>query len=339
MKSVALVELFPYHSECLYAQLLFLQGHARVILICDVRLKPIIKTFGAIYDNCLLFDFRKLSSLFKLRSYLIRSKIDTVILNTAQGSVPLKFMLLPFPKRLHFVGIIHETQKLTDSFGQRLISRKMKSYYVLANYVNKLFPPNLGLQHQFFTPSFYPEFSIAELPHKQDDIWICIPGAIESKRRDYDYLLKLAKHPALNERVKFILLGNASLGEGASFIQKIEQQQLKHRFIYFQERVSDEVFYSYLKVVDYLLPLIHPEAHGAGDYTKTKISGMFPLSLAFQKTMLCHTLFSKVDGFDYNVLFYADSGQLVDIINKGKKVEYVHPVDFENNQSRYLSLL
>ena len=48
MKSVALVELFPYHSECLYAQLLFLQGHARVILICDVRLKPIVKTFGAI---------------------------------------------------------------------------------------------------------------------------------------------------------------------------------------------------------------------------------------------------------------------------------------------------
>ena len=126
MKSIALVELFPYHSECLYSQLLFMQGHARVVLICDQRLAPVIKTFGQVYDECVFFDFKEMSSLLKLRSYLIRNKINTVVLNTAQGSLPLKFMLLPFPKRIHFAGIIHETQKLTESFGQRLISRKIK---------------------------------------------------------------------------------------------------------------------------------------------------------------------------------------------------------------------
>ncbi len=97
MKSIALVELFPYHSECLYSQLLFMQGHARVVLICDQRLASVVKTFGQVYDECVFFDFKELSSLFNLRSYLIRYKIDTVVLNTAQGSLPLKFMLLPFP--------------------------------------------------------------------------------------------------------------------------------------------------------------------------------------------------------------------------------------------------
>lgn len=339
MKSVALVELFPYHSECLYSQLLFMQGQARVVLICDQRLEPIVKTFGPVYEECLFLDFKELSSLFKLRSYLIRNKIETVVLNTAQGSRPLKFMLLPFPRRIHFVGIIHETQKLIDSFGQRLISRKIKSYYVLADYVNRLFPANLGLKHQFFTPAFYPTFDKVNLPNKQDEIWVCIPGAIESKRRDYNALLTLAQHPRLNGNVKFILLGNASLGEGSVFIDEIQRLNIVQRFVYFNERVSDEQFYSYIREVDYLLPLIHPEAHAAGDYTKIKISGMFPLSLAFQKTMLCHSLFGQVKGFDYNVLFYDNLDALVETINQNRKVEHTFTADFDKNQSRYLSLL
>ena len=339
MKSIALVELFPYHSECLYSQLLFMQGHARVVLICDQRLASVVKTFGQVYDECVFFDFKELSSLLKLRSYLIRNKINTVVLNTAQGSLPLKFMLLPFPKRIHFAGIIHETQKLTESFGQRLISRKIKSYYVLADYVNRLFPENLGFKHQFFTPAFYPKFDTVNLPDKADEIWVCIPGAIESKRRDYKTLLALAQHPQLKEKVKFILLGNATLGEGTSFIGEIQRLNIAHRFVYFNERVSDELFYSYIRQVDYLLPLIHPDAHTAGDYTKTKISGMFPLSLAFEKTMLCHNLFAQVKGFDYNVLFYDNLDELVDTINQNRKVEHTFTADFDKNQSRYLSLL
>ena len=87
------------------------------------------------------------------------------------------------------------------------------------------------------------------------------------------------------------------------------------------------------------MPLIHPDAHTAGDYTKTKISGMFPLSLAFEKTMLCHNLFAQVKGFDYNVLFYDNLDELVDTINQNRKVEHTFTADFDKNQSRYLSLL
>jgi len=339
MKSVALVELFSYHSECLYSQLLFMQGHARVVLIVDQRLEPIVKTFGKVYDECRFFDFKNLSSLLKLRSFLIHSKIDTVVLNTAQGSIPLKLMLLPFPKRIHFVGTIHDTQKLTESFGQQLISRKIKSYYVLADYVNREFPAHLGLKHQFFIPAFYPQFDKVDLPEKKDEIWVCIPGAIESKRRDYKMLLALAQHSQLNDNVKFVLLGNAALGEGEAFVEEINRLNIAHRFVYFNKRVSDEQFYSYIREVDYLLPLIHSDTHTAGDYTKTKISGMFPLSLAFKKTMLCHNFFANVKGFDYNVLFYDNLDELVDTINQNRKVEHTFTADFDKNQSRYLSLL
>ncbi|MDR1984238.1 MAG: glycosyltransferase [Prevotellaceae bacterium] len=337
-KKIVLVEFFPYHTECLYSQLLFLKsGNYSITLVCDIRVEKIVKGFGVDGIDFLFFDFKKLKSLFKFRKFLLKEKINQLILNTAQGSIPLKFIFLPLPKSVRLAGIIHDTEKVLKSRGQKIICSKLSAYYVLAPYV--YIPDNTGLKATYFEPAFYPSFSMPEIEKYKDDIWLCVPGTPEYKRRDYHFLLAFAQHPNLSERIKFVLLGNSRQKDGIDFIKKIHDATLEKRFIYFEYFASDELFHSYIKKSDYIFPLIHPDTPDAESYTKYKISGMFPLAKAYHKTMLCHQIFEQTENFLYRTLFYKTADELIDLLNETKQPEIDYFADFEENKNRYLSVL
>ncbi len=337
MKKAALIEFYRYHHECLYSQILFLENSGyEVVLFCDEKVKSVIDGFN-LNVEVLFFDFKKLSSLFRLRKILIRRKFENVILNTAQGSIALKFCLLPFPKDMHFAGNIHNLKKLERSRGQAFISKKIKNYYVLDEYIllaTKSYP-----QFNFaaYYPAFFPSFDLIEFTDKGKEIWICIPGSIEYRRRDYDSLIEIALN--CDSNVKFILLGNASKGNGSDFINKIKAGCVADKFIYFDKFVDNRSFYSYIHASDYLLPLIHPDTPSAEDYKRFKISGIFPLAKAFRKTMLLHDLFKDVPDFNYSCKYYNSNAELLDAIFSEPLNKQTEPADFEANRKKYLSLL
>lgn len=335
---IALIELFPYHTECLYSQLLFLQGSQHVTLICDRKVESIVSDFANMCEQIRYYDFSKFSALVKLQLFLFKHKFDAVILNTAQGSRPLKFVLLPHRRVMKIVGTVHDTGKINTSFGQKLICNRLNGFYVLAGYIDKQIPATWNYRHQYFLPIYYPPYTNIPID-KKGEIWVSIPGAIEYKRRDYKALLEIAKNELLDKRIKFVLLGNKNLGQGSDFLSQIEKENLSNRFITFDGRVPNPLFYSYIKHSDYLLTLIHPNVDSFEAYMIAKISGMFPLAMAYNKTLLCHNDFAHVKDFDFKARYYNTANELVDILNKPLNQAESVQVDFEANKQRYLQLL
>lgn len=339
-RKVALIEFSASHTECLYSQIMFLKvAGYQVTLLCDKKVEQIVHDFGR-EINIHLFDFEKLISLIRVRSFLVRNEINMVILNTAQGSVPLKFSMLFFPPRIRFYGIIHNLYKLETSLGQRIISRKISSYFVLSKYQYLHIHEYKYLSFSYFNPSFFPVYKNPEKKpnEKGDEIWVVIPGALEYKRRDYIYLIIFLKSYPI-EKLKFILLGNSLKNDGVAFTNMIKAHQLERFFIYFDRFVPNNLFHFYLQHADYLLPLIHPEIEGADNYTQYKISGIFPLSFAYHVPLLCHDIFRSIEGFEYPAFFYADKNKLYDILTHKPKVEHEYRLSFEDEKNRYLRLL
>ncbi|MDD4777854.1 MAG: hypothetical protein PHV53_06145 [Fermentimonas sp.] len=339
MKKIALIEFTTSHTECLYSQILFLQEAGyQITLVCDKKVENIVSEFN-IDITTIYFDFSKFSSLLQVRSFLIKHNLQTVILNTAQGNITLKFFVLHFPKRIRFFGIIHNISKLETSTGQKFISRKTGSYFVLSKYQFRNTFDKKGLSFTYFNPSFFPKHNSTKLADvKGDKLWVVIPGALEYKRRDYDYLFDFLGNYK-EDKLKFILLGNGSINDGPAIINKIIELNLERYFTFFNYFIPNNVFHYYLKNADYLFPLIHPTTEGAFSYTKYKISGMFPLSLTYNVPLLCHDIFKDLEDLEYPALFYNDQNDLINILKKRLKSERTFILSFEDEKNRYIDFL
>ena len=96
MKKVALIELNPYHGECLYAQLRFLKSSGYdVTLFCDKSQERSVTSFDVVADRSFFWDMKSFRNLIKLRRFLIENRVEFVILNTIQGGRVLKFAWHP----------------------------------------------------------------------------------------------------------------------------------------------------------------------------------------------------------------------------------------------------
>ena len=338
MKKVALIELNPYHGECLYAQLRFLKCSGYdVTLFCDKSQERSVTSFDVVADQSFFWDMKSFRNIIKIRNFLVANRVETVILNTIQGGRVLKFMLLPFPSQMTFVGTLHNIRKLKDSFGQKLICRKIKGVYLLAEYLKKNFEKFSKIPCSCYSSAYVPAYGSEYVEKKEGEVWAVVPGSIEYKRRDYDFLLDAAK--SSDDCVKFILLGNSKKGEGPLFLKKAEDEGILEKFVTFDSFVSNELFHSYMEKCDWLLPLIRGGSSLADDYMNYKVSGTFILAKAYNKPMLLDEAFSRVENFDYPVVYYSDEEKFVEMVKQSAKREACDLSLFESDREKYLTLL
>jgi len=338
MKKVALIEFYPYHFELIHSQLLFLKAdNYSPLFICDKQNSANLEILKKIAP-IITYDFERIGSLFKLWQFLLKSHINYVVFNTAQGNRMVKFSLLPFPKKVKFLGILHNTNKLNTSFGQKIINRKIKSYYVLASYMQKFFPKKKSVKSVHINCAYPPKFKNSTIQKPKNEIWLGIPGSIEYKRRDYDFLLKLAADKLLPNNVKIVLLGNASKYEGPVLLKRIEELGIEQRFILFNHYVPDELFHYYMEALDFLLPLIHPMTLSASAYLKHKVSGTFIQSYIYSKPMLCHNMFNN-EHFEYTAHFYNTTIELIEYLKLNREAINVYAPVFEQDKAAYCNFL
>lgn len=343
MKKAILIELNPWHGECLFQQLLYLTGaHYEVTLICNERLRSQITSSIKLQGiTSHFYDFKKLSQVWRCYRFICNSKINTVIFNTAQGSRTLRFLLFPFPSRIHFFGTIHNIKKLTHSLGQKIISLKVHHYYLLADYLSLYFPKSSKLKCQPVNFCTHPDFPIVQVPQKDGDIYVTVAGNIEYKRRDYDSLIQFVKTEKEPSHIKFIILGDIDKKDGPDFLQTLNCEGITDRFIFFHGFVKDELFHSYLLKSDYLLPLIHPNIRDAQSYTCDKISGTFVIAACYGIKMLCQNMFQNIERFNYPLLFYKNIDDIPQIILADKKEcrNWVSPFNADDEGRRYTNFL
>lgn len=308
-KRIIVTEFSAWHDECLYSICLLLKAEGfHVTMALNEDLKTRIGTsLNDVTDEILYFPFKKgfkgALSLIRFWTLVLKGNFTHLFLNSAQGSVAWKFFLLPIPNRIKIIGTIHNLKKLTHSFGQKFITRRINGYILLSDLLTKRYLEICDKPSAAIYPIFYPTFNTFTLSKKKDEVWILIPGAVSLSRRDYLSLLppgiKYASH------IKFIILGNKNKADGKEIYEKVCQADAQENFLFFDGFVPEEDFYSYVLQCDYIMPLIHPKRGEYAKYLTEKISGTYNLAIAYRKIMLCPQEMNIYEDFQDSSLFYA----------------------------------
>ncbi|NQT25367.1 hypothetical protein HQ585_08430 [candidate division KSB1 bacterium] len=313
-KKAALLEFSTGHIECLYSQASFLKDAGyEVHLICPWECRDRV----SIYDKVDKFHYLSIErsnhgyfkQALRIRKILKSNTIRMLIINTFMGKEIL--WLIPFMRGVRMGCILHWLGKLKKSVSLRMIQLKIRNFFVLSDHLLNQIPEKIRTHYQAFYPIFMPKFAEVALPRSDQDFWICMPGNIEYRRRNYHLLLEHLDD-ALDTHIKFILLGNIfhQSGDGLDFKQKLSRKGLADRFITFEGPIEDEIFQAYVKHSDLIMPLLS----GRERYLTSAISGAFNLSFYYKIPMLIEKEYSGIKDLMRSSIIY-DPAHLTATLN------------------------
>lgn len=343
---VALVELGDSHAECLYSQLLFLKkSGAEVHLICSSAMEPHVWRFEEA-DSISYFPYRKgrwfrnYLNMVSIRKLILKKRVDKVVFNTVEEPHVRHLLGMIFPSAVEFVGILHDAA----SYPKVALTR-VRKFFVLNDYILYNVTTRLGKVFASFYPIFFQKYRLEEFNKPKGETWICIPGQVEFKRRDYLALFDALKEQRPKEGLRFILLGRSDhpSGNGREVKDLIRKEKLEKFFMLFEGYIDDVLYHSYLKSCDYVMPLIHPENPAFETYMNNQVSGAYNLAFAYQIPLLCHKALERYPDFRDTSIFYTPK-TLVKTLNGLSKLKrgrfYRDPKwKFDTQRGRYIDFL
>lgn len=322
-KKIALFELTTYHEECLYSQLKFLDDAGyEVTLILNPKNARNVDFYGISKKNIKYYDPRATSfflkrfrNWFSLYQFITKNSFEKVLFNTASSNKETIGLLYFLPKHIERYGIIHNLKKLNDSTSQKIVSKRLKDYYVLNDFLlDSCEIDDKSIRLHSFYPIFFPKYTPGKTIEKNDDYWVCIPGELNYKRRDYDIVLKALSKLDNGQKLKIVILGKMSPSkpETKEFLEKIEHLKLEKYFITFSNFIENEIFHSYIKQSDFIMA---PVSLSEQNYLKFKITGAYNLAFAYQKSLICPKGLEIISDLRMNSYFYKNENDLAKIFN------------------------
>ena len=350
-KKLAIIETGGSHDEVLKPQLLFL-GDESVDVHLIIRREHYNRTrpYEGISGLLLLGEDVKSSDRIRhlraILKYLSGHGIKNVIVNTAQGAF-IRDLTLFAPRRLRFTGIAHNPQKLGRSFTQKLISRRIKKYFVLSDYIlETVKEENPDLQPGVFYPVFFPPHSPSG---NHDTLDVCIPGAVDLNRRDYNSLLNEMAREAPDSNIRFIFLGRCMRDDARAFRKNIEQIVHSSQIVFYDSFIPEDEFISTVANADLIMPLLTPGVPLFELYSKYKVTGAVNLAFGLRIPMLMHEALAHIEDFGKTAFFY-QGNDLVEnlnhlnrqrhtIVKKQKEMAKIQKFKFDFQKERYLGFL
>jgi hypothetical protein len=353
-EAVALIELGGSHDECLYAQIKFLQAYGipvQLVVSDELFERRLDRRHGA--ERVEVFPAARnrvteWSLNAKVIKFLKGRGIRQAILNTAHGKGARTLCTLA-PRSLELFGIAHNARRLLNwSVTQSLISRRIKQYFVLSDYIaDNLRSRRLKRAVSSFYPIYFP------MPEEAVDsggrFWIAIPGKPEFKRRDYLGLIAALGRSKLASSVQFVVLGNSTAGNGPEVRRRVAEAGLDESFVWFDRFVDYSTMLGCLGACQAVLPLLHPATDGFENYLRYQITGAFSLARAVGRPMLLHERFAECDEFRSDAMFYREETLIGSIdrmaSNPGELTRLAHNAStcerfkFENQARQFVGCL
>lgn len=282
------VELNQYHTETfpIYAPLLPSFLHTEEIelhFLCHAEkaseLSSVYEDISPVISKAGYFIVRNLqlrSNYFrwKIQKIIDRLDIDVLVFNSIEPDRNQKvFKALQSP---HKLAIVHNPAKLI------IEKEPNESYFVLGESVYEHFKTSLPLD-AYLLPFFKP-FQTKAKSKADDCLMIGVQGLVDFRRRDYDFLIQLAKNLKMKEvtSVRFNIIGSNNKKGGARLRELIAQNDLGNYFI-LHEYLDDKTFFSEIEACDLLMTLLgEKQKH----YFKDKTTATFSHAAAFNKPML-----------------------------------------------------
>jgi len=352
-ETIALIELGGSHDECLYSQVLFLKKYGLRVHV--ILFEDHLSHMDAYPEVDVWKSYKKPGGwlaewklVFHLLVYLKQHGIRKAVLNTAEGNL-IRKLSLAAGSHTAFTGIIHLSSKLRTSRSQKIISRRISKYFVLADFIKEnMEKSRTGVSIESFYPIYFPAGKASGAVHYQD-YQICVPGAVDFARRDYQSLLDEMQSAEIPSGVKFVLLGRTSNKDGQELKAMIRESGLEEHFTLFDGFIPHEQFYEHLKKARLVLPLITPHCKDFADYMDYKITGSFNLAYGFGHPMLQHESFAGTRIYRETSVFYRDGG-LFETVNQcmkdpdglntvKKRIEDLPEFQFEYQAEKYIHFI
>ncbi|MBU2945203.1 hypothetical protein [Zobellia uliginosa] len=342
----AVIEISTSHEECLYSQALFMENtEIELDVFIHPKLNAQILPYKELFNT--IFFVKERKGLFKnIRGsiQLLKSlkAYDLLIFNTASSSKVIRntvFFLNLYPK-IKCIGLLHNTKKLNKSFTQKIISTKIKKYFVLADHLIQSYPKNIKLNS--FYPIFFPVSNIV-IRKDKNDIWIVIPGRIDLSRRNYSILLNALEKAENLLNIKFIFLGKLLniTEEGSALLSQFKSSKFSSQIVTFDRFIENEEYHAYLSKADMVMPLLKHD----NSYLTNKISGSFNLAYAHKKPLLSQDFFNEIDDLAGQTVFYNEENlhSILEKINQ-RKLKYpafknLDKWSFQNQKTSYLNFI
>lgn len=357
MKRVALIELSESHGECIYSQILFLHPevsslhlilHEKQADQTNFRFENINRFFINTGDTLK----QRLLAYFKIRKYLLNNKIDTVIFNTATGRI-IQELLFVLPGKLRYFGTIHDGRKLVKSSTQKSITKRIKKYFVLNDFI-KRYLTEKGINDkpiETYYPVYFPPLPFEKLDKGAGDFWIIVPGKVEQKRRNYLSLINQLKSNPLPPQIKFILLGPSRHfnGDGKIIEEELNKYNLGENFVLFEEYISNKTYFSYINKANLIMPLVEPGNEFFNTYKYSQITGAYNIAFGFGIPLLFHEDLNHIEdldrfGIEYNestliesIRFLFDNPDLS--LNISKAITSEKKFQLEYQSAKYLNFI
>lgn len=315
---VLIIEVGGSHIECVHSMVHYLHmKNCSVFLACNKKLTGAVTEREKITALLELPDDptnkQHIGIAFALRRFIRKHRIEAVVFNTTEITI-VRNLLLLLP-RLNYTGIVHNAKRLEKSFTfTKIISRKMKKFFVLSDYLmSKLHAFELFRIESFY-PIYFPAVTTLNPVKSPNEYWITVPGEVFTNRRDYLALINEVEHNnQLAENIKFILLGCNHLDEETNN-RLNNSPQLKKHFVVFDHYLSYNLFHSYIQQSDFILPLL--KADDDGFYGSGRISGSFNLGIGYRLPFLLPTSYQENQDIAPYSLYYSNMQHLLSIIEQ-----------------------
>lgn len=310
--NILLLEAGGSHIECMYSLIHILyKNNERVFVACNKKLVSSLKEPSKLAGLLELPDDITKKQHFllslKIRKYIRQQKIEAIVINTTEISF-IRDLLFLLPK-LNYTGIIHSAKRLEKSFTfTKLISRKIRKFFVLGDYLLSELNPHPVFRVASFYPVYFPEVKKRFVKKDANEIWITIPGKAEQSRKDYLGLLQAIEKNKLDPDIKFIFLGENKLNQ-PMLAQLNDSDKLKQHVITFDNYIDYDEFHSYIQQSDYILPLL--KTSNDDFFGNNRISGSFNLGLGYKLPFLLPESYNvNIDLKPYSI-YYSDLDDLL----------------------------
>lgn len=356
--NIALIEFYSRQHDIIYPLTLMLDRYYENVYVWIDSNSPLEEKYieGNILINRIDFSERKtrLKFIRNFNKIITEFKIEKIILNTGQGVLARDFLLRLLFNKIQVYGVLHDTEKLKNSFTQKLISLKIKKYFVLNDYV-KNYCDSLHLK-KIKIESVYPCFLTPKMKkfletgfQKSENIKICVAGEINLNRKDYEFFVDYIINYNIPDNIEFVLLGTPIDEKGFNILKLIEESKYKHKIKIFKEFISEEIYNRTIYESDIIATLIHPGIKDYRFYIESKISGAYLSAFSFRKPLLLHNDFKKIDDFK-NISFFYDKNNFAETINfisinkesiikKAKAFSDLQKLDFDYQSKKFFQLI
>jgi len=314
---VAILEAGGSHDEILSSQFEFLRSrNPEIFLIIRhkhlerINIPQYVKILELKEDENIL---HRINNFLKIRKFLKNKNIKYLIINTAQGAF-IRDLCLFLPSGVNVTGISHNPQKIRRSFTQKIISRRIRKYFVLSDPIKE---NTTRIDSKLLIESFYPVFFEKPDPEaikSKERFIIAIPGAVDLNRRDYQSLLDELNSKKIPENLQFIFLGRCKSIEARAIRDKFLSVCSADNCIFYNEFIPVDDFLAAISKADLILPLLTTKLNNFDLYRDFKVTGGVNLAYGFRIPLLMHRDLENNSDFSETAFFYEENKLLESIV-------------------------